>query len=145
MNLGQGKWVQVKRFNFRTYVHFTHDFTRDDYDPKGIVLTIEQYQRLKGFVPKMNRGQMNLGRMKYVHAKQFKGRIYVDIRQYFYIDDQYYYDFVDSFSEYDPEYDDYMHPTKKGIILNLEQYKRLEDFMPKIAWWLEMINYYPFV
>jgi len=136
-HLGQMRYVSLEQYGWPlsdTYVDIRQYFINGQNEcyptKKGIMLTFEQFDRLKEFreridfaIKKNVHVKRHLGKMKFVQVKQFKGRIYVGIRK-FENDD---YDEDNRFCAFDDSY-----PTKKGIMLTIEQYERLNEVIPEI-------------
>ncbi|NWX06168.1 TCP4 polymerase, partial [Caloenas nicobarica] len=59
-------------------------------------------------------GMFQIGKMRYVHVSSFKGKVLVDIRE-FYIDKE-----------------GGMKPGRKGIALSAEQWNQLKEIIPEV-------------
>jgi len=143
-SLGNMRWAKVQQWKGQAYVNIREyyiDKKSMETKPgkKGTSLSVEQYQKLKEIIPEIdsnlpkkkkpakaggsadasNEGSdepsWSFGNMKKARVHQFKGKTYVDLREFY----------VDKSTEETK-------PGKKGISLNVEEYQKLKEIIPEI-------------
>jgi len=131
-SLGNMRWAKVQQWKGQTYVNireFYVDKKSMETKPgkKGTSLSVEQYQKLKEIIPEIDSNlqlepkkkpdepSWSFGNMKRARVHQFKGKTYVDLREFY----------VDKSTEETK-------PGKKGISLNVEEYQMLKEIIPEI-------------